>query len=189
MIVIEKEQPADADAIEALLDIGFGGPDRLSKTVYKLRQGPSVPELSLVARTGFDAKIGASIRYWWCEVEDSDGNVVPALVLGPLVVDPELQGKGLGRTLVARSLEEADQAGWDFCLVVGEASYYSPYGFVLAEPYGFQLPGPVDMPRFQVRAGAGFLADLAAKPSVRKVLPWSGRISVVEGARDAFRAA
>lgn len=187
MIVIEKENAADAAAIESLLNIGFGE-DRLSKTVYKLRQGPSVPSLSLVARTGFDAKLGASIRFWRCEVENGD-DVLPALVLGPLVVDPLLQGKGLGRTLVARALEEADQEGWELCLVVGEASYYSPYGFVLAEPYGFELPGPVDQPRFQVRAAPDLLQSLMEKPMARKVLPWSGRASGVEGAGDASCAA
>lgn len=187
MIVIEKENTADAAAIESLLDIGFGA-GRLSKTVYTLRQGPSVPSLSLVARTGFDAKVGASIRFWRCDVESGD-EILPALVLGPLVVDPALQGKGLGRTLVARALEEADQEGWDLCLVVGEASYYSPYGFVLAEPYGFELPGPVDQPRFQVRAAPDRLQSLAEEPMVRKVLPWSGTASGVEGAKDASCAA
>jgi predicted N-acetyltransferase YhbS len=188
MIVIEKETAADAAAIESLLDIGFGA-GRLSKTVYTLRQGPSVPSLSLVARTGFDAKLGASVRFWRCDVKTGDDETLPALILGPLVVDPALQGKGLGRTLVARALEEADQEGWDLCLVVGEASYYSPYGFVLAEPYGFELPGPVDQPRFQVRAAPDLLQGLAEEPMVRKVLPWSGKASGVEGAKDAFRAA
>ncbi|MEQ8333603.1 N-acetyltransferase [Nisaea sp.] len=187
MIVIEQENAADAAAIESLLDIGFGA-DRLSKTVYTLRQGPSVPSLSLVARTGFDAKVGASIRFWRCDVKDAD-KILPALILGPLVVDPALQGKGLGRTLVARALEEADQEGWDLCLVVGEASYYSPYGFVLAEPYGFELPGPVDQPRFQVRALPDLLKSLVAEPTVRKVLPWSGTASGVEGAGAASCAA
>ncbi|WP_193172712.1 GNAT family N-acetyltransferase [Nisaea nitritireducens] len=187
MIVIEKENAADAAAIESLLNIGFGE-DRLSKTVYKLRQGPSVPSLSLVARTGFDAKLGASIRFWRCDVENGD-EILPALVLGPLVVDPALQGKGLGRTLVARALEEADQEGWDLCLVVGEASYYSPYGFVLAEPYGFELPGPVDQPRFQVRAAPDLLRSLAEEPMARKVLPWSGTASGVEESGDASCAA
>ena len=187
MIVIEKETAADAAAIESLLDIGFGA-DRLSKTVYKLRQGPSVPSLSLVARTDFDAKVGASIRFWCCDVKNRD-KILPALVLGPLVVDPALQGKGLGRTLVARALEEADQEGWDLCLVVGEASYYSPYSFVLAESYGFKLPGPVDQPRFQVRAAPDLLQSLAAEPMVRKVLPWSGKATGVEGAWAASRAA
>ncbi|MEP3114765.1 N-acetyltransferase [Nisaea sp.] len=187
MIVIEKENAADAAAIESLLNSGFGE-ERLSKTVYKLRQGPSVPSLSLVARTGFDAKIGASIRFWRCDVENGD-TVMPAVVLGPLVVDPALQGKGLGRTLVARALEEADQEGWDLCLVVGEASYYSPYGFVLAEPYGFELPGPVDQPRFQVRAAPNLLQSLADKPIIRKVLPRSGKTSDVQGARGASCAA
>lgn len=188
MIVIEKENAADAAAIEHLLNIGFGG-DRLSKTVYKLRQGASVPSLSLVARTRYDAKVGASIRFWRCDVENGSDKTLPAIVLGPLVVDPALQGKGLGRTLVARALEEADQEGWKLCLVVGEASYYSPYGFVLAESYGFELPGPVDQPRFQVRAAPDLLKSLAAEPMARKVLPWSGKASGVEGAKAAFRAA
>ncbi|WP_420403768.1 GNAT family N-acetyltransferase [Nisaea sp.] len=187
MIVIEKETAADAAAIDSLLDIGFG-PGRTGKTVYQLRQGPSLPELSLVARTGFEARVGASIRYWPIDVKDG-GTTLPALVLGPLVVDPELQGKGLGRTLVARALEEADQDGWNLCLVVGEPSYYAPYGFVPAEPFGFELPGPVDQRRFQVRGAPELLETLLATPRTRPVRPWSGRASGVENIGGSIHAA
>ncbi|UUX51306.1 N-acetyltransferase [Nisaea acidiphila] len=187
MIVIEKEQAADSAAIESLLDVGFGA-DRTGKTVYQLRQGPALPDLSLVARTGFEAGLGASIRYWAIDVENY-GEVLPALVLGPLVVDPALQGKGLGRTLVARSLEEADQAGWNLCLVVGEPSYYEPYGFIPAEPYGFELPGPVEQRRFQVRGAPALLERLHAAPVSRPVRPWSGTAKGVEELTGAIRAA
>jgi len=178
MIVIENETAADAAAIESLLDVGFGA-DRTGRTVYKLRLGPPLPDLSLVARTGFKDGVGASIRYWPVDILDGP-ETLPALVLGPLVVDPELQGKGLGRTLVARSLEEADQDGWKLCLVVGEPSYYAPYGFVPAEPYGFELPGPVEQRRFQVRGAPELLEALQAAPATRQVRPWSGRASGVE---------
>ncbi|MBO6559504.1 MAG: N-acetyltransferase [Nisaea sp.] len=187
MIVIEKETAADAAAIESLLDIGFG-PDRMGKTVYQLRVGQPLPELSLVARTGFDARVGASIRYWPIDVKDGR-KTIPALVLGPLVVDPELQGKGLGRTLVARSLEEADQDGWTLCLVVGEPSYYEPYGFIPAEPYGFELPGPVEQRRFQVRGTPEILEALLATKRKRPVRPWSGKASGVENISGTIHAA
>lgn len=188
MIVIEKEQAADAAAIESLLDIGFGA-DRLSKTVYRLRQGPSLPDLSLVARTGYDASIGASIRFWPVEIGVEGAPVTPALLLGPLVVDPALRGKGLGRTLVARALEDADEAGWPLCLVVGEPSYYRPFGFEPAAPYGFELPGPVDWNNFQVRGAPALMSSLHGEITVRRVEPWSGCATGVEEAYSGFRAA
>lgn len=190
MIIIEKEAAADAAAIEAILEAGFG-PNRHAKTVYKLRQTEPVAELCLVARKGYEATVGASIRYWAVEVEGLPAPLAKCLLLGPLAVDPVLQGQGLGRTLVARSLQEADLAGWPICLVVGEPSYYEPFGFRPATPFGFALPGPVEERRFQVRASDETLALLSGLAGAKPVGPWGAhRDGAANGvSEDATRAA
>jgi predicted N-acetyltransferase YhbS len=142
---------ADTPKIELLLDRTFGY-DRFEKTVYRLREGrPPVADLGFVARHA-DGGLLASIQYWPILIEDA-----PAILLGPLAVEPALQGQGYGKALVRHSLSEAKRQGHRLCVVVGAPGYYGPFGFQSAPAAGLVLPGPVDLPRFQVlelQAGA-----------------------------------
>ena len=74
----------------------------------------------------------------------------PALLFGPLAVEPALQGKGIGRALLRHGLAEAKHLGHRICIVVGAPEYYGPYGFENATARGLRLPGPVETQRFQV---------------------------------------
>jgi predicted N-acetyltransferase YhbS len=73
------------------------------------------------------------------------------VLLGPLVVEPALQGQGIGKALVARGLAEAARSGYGLCLVSGDPGYYRPFGFVPADPLGLRLPGAVTAGHFQVQ--------------------------------------
>jgi predicted N-acetyltransferase YhbS len=68
----------------------------------------------------------------------------PALLLGPLVVDPAYKGQGAGKTLVRISLEAAKKAGNALVLLVGDEPYYGPLGFSQLPPYAVTVPGPAD---------------------------------------------
>ncbi|WP_282607630.1 GNAT family N-acetyltransferase [Pelagibius sp. Alg239-R121] len=130
--------------IEDLLDRTFGS-ERQEKTVYRLREGlPAVEGLSFIAEGG-QGELIASLRFWAVSISGE-----PAILLGPLAVEPRYQGQGMGRALVAWGLKAAKQQGHRLCLVVGEPAYYAPYGFIPACPNGLILPGPVDPERFQV---------------------------------------
>lgn len=130
--------------IDCLLNRTFG-PDRFGKTVYRLReQAEAIPALSKVA-LGDDGELLASLRFWPIDIEGK-----PAILLGPLAVEPSLQGRGVGRALVRRGLSRGKALGYDLCVVVGEPEYYQPFGFIEATPQGLVLPGPVDPRRFQV---------------------------------------
>ncbi len=149
---ITPERPGDAEAIEPLLDRTFGEA-RQQKTVYRLREGiRPVPELCFVA-TDDAGDMLASLRFWpiWVDGQGpapADGP--QAILLGPLAVDPKLQGRGIGRALVRQGLDTARRMPVELCVVVGEPEYYQPYGFVPATPQGLILPGPVEPRRFQV---------------------------------------
>ncbi|HLS69152.1 MAG TPA: N-acetyltransferase [Kiloniellales bacterium] len=141
---ILPERPDDSALIDPLLDRTFGS-DRKTRTVYRLREGICpLPELSFAAVQS-DGSLLASLRFWPILIEE-----VPAILLGPLAVEPQHQGRGIGRALVRHGLNEARRQGHRLCIVVGDPSYYRPYGFAAASPYGLVLPGPVDPPRFQV---------------------------------------
>jgi predicted N-acetyltransferase YhbS len=141
---IVEERPQDATLIPDLLDRTFGA-DRTGRTVYRLREGVGpVPGLCFSAIDD-EGRLLASLRFWPVCIEGR-----PAILLGPLAVEPELQGRGVGRALVRYGLSEAKRQDHDICVVVGEPAYYAPYGFRSATAAGLVLPGPVDPPRFQV---------------------------------------
>ncbi|HEX9791275.1 MAG TPA: N-acetyltransferase [Kiloniellales bacterium] len=141
---IVAERPQDAALLDSLLDRTFGS-DRHKKTVYRLREGlPPVPGLAFSAIDEAGALLG-SLRFWPVLIGPTR-----AIVLGPLAVEPVLQGLGIGRTLVRHGLDRARALGETICVVVGAPDYYQPYGFTNAGAAGLKLPGPVDAPRFQV---------------------------------------
>ncbi len=146
-MLITAEQPRHAAAIETLLDTAFGS-DRQKKTAYRLRDGVAPRhELCLVALDYDDQgneRLRGTIRYWPVLV----GSATPALLLGPIAVDPVLQGSGLGSTLIRTTLSKAAAAGHRAVLLVGDAPYYERFGFTQALTQVLHFPGPVDLRRF-----------------------------------------
>jgi predicted N-acetyltransferase YhbS len=135
MYKILRERPADAGDIEQLLDLAFG-PNRLAKTSYRYRDGVApVSALSWIARDG--ERLVGTIRYWPILVGASDA---PALLLGPLAVDPTRRGEGIGRMLVARTLDQAMLSGHRLVLLVADPGYYEQFGCMPAAPFDFTMP-------------------------------------------------
>jgi predicted N-acetyltransferase YhbS len=135
MYKILRERPADAGDIEQLLDLAFGL-DRLSKASYRYRDDVApVRELSWIARDG--RRLVGTIRYWPILVGRGQA---PALLLGPLAVDPTRRGEGIGRMLVARTLDQAMLSGDRIVLLVADRGYYEQFGCVPAAPLGFTMP-------------------------------------------------
>lgn len=144
-MMIIPEEPKHACLIEALLDRSFG-PDRHSKTAYRLRDGvDSLPELNLVAiehdEFGNEILLG-TIRYWPVSI---GGTIV--LMLGPIAVSGDLQGSGLGSKLIRMSLNKAAARGHKAVILVGDAAYYERFGFTRSLTLGMRMPGPVDYDR------------------------------------------
>jgi predicted N-acetyltransferase YhbS len=139
-LLIEPETPADAEPIERLNERVFG-PGRFARTAYRLRE-EAAPDLALscVARVG-TMLIGAN-RMTPILIGDA-----PALLLGPLTVEPAFRSQGIGEKLVQRSLEAARVAGAKIVILVGDEPYYARMGFRRTPPGRVRLPGPVDPAR------------------------------------------
>ncbi|MCR9255464.1 MAG: N-acetyltransferase [Alphaproteobacteria bacterium] len=135
---IALERPADGPAIETLLDRAFG-PNRHGRTVYSLRDGvaPAVG-LCFTARPATDQPISAVLRFWPVTAGGE-----PALLLGPLAVDPHFAGQGYGRALMRHGIDAAFDRDWRVIVLVGEAAYYGPFGFSEDAARGLDLPGPM----------------------------------------------
>lgn len=146
-IMYEYTQPTSGDhaAIEALLDVAFGA-DRHRKTSYRFREGvESLPSLSLVARDG--GRLVGTIAYWPVSIGEASA---PALLLGPVAVEPALRGLGIGVTLIRRTLGKAVREGHRIAVLVGDADYYTRFGFEAAERHDVVMPGQPD--RLMVKA-------------------------------------
>ena len=132
------ERPGDSPAIESLLDLCFGA-DRHQKRSYFYREGVErLPELGLVALDP-NAKLVGTIRYWPIDIVTGHHRR-SALLLGPIAVEPELKGRGVGRALMRESLALAQAAGHGLVLLVGDAAYYGQFGFRSAAAHGFVMP-------------------------------------------------
>jgi predicted N-acetyltransferase YhbS len=112
-----------------------------------------VAALCLILRDA-DGILAAAIRYWPAEVAAENG-FEDVLLLGPVAVHPTRQGEGLGGLLINQSLAEARRLGWERALLVGDAPYYSRFGF--EKLTGVKMPPPTNPERvlgLDLKAGA-----------------------------------
>jgi predicted N-acetyltransferase YhbS len=135
------EIPSDVSARETLLDAALGSA-RFSKTSERLRQG-RLPASGLAFSAKEGGKLVGTIRLWHIMAGG-----VPALLLGPLAIEKSHEGLGLGTRLMQHALSEAKQLGHKAIVLVGDAPYYTRFGFSRAATQNLLLPGPVDLERF-----------------------------------------
>jgi predicted N-acetyltransferase YhbS len=139
-LVLEPETPDDGEAILRLNERVFG-PGRFARTAYRLRETtPADLSLSFVARVG-TLLVGANA------MTPISIGATPALLLGPLIVEPVFRSQGIGEALVTRSLDAAKAAGAKLAILVGDEPYYARMGFKRAPAGRIILPGPVDPAR------------------------------------------
>ena len=142
--------PADLPAIDKLDERAFG-PGRFALSAYRLREGVSPdPDLSFVAHVG-TLLVGAN------RMTAITAGGAPALLLGPLTVDPPFRSRGIGEALMAKSMEAARASGHRLVILVGDEPYYAKLGFKSSPQGRLQMPGPVDPARVlycELQAGA-----------------------------------
>jgi predicted N-acetyltransferase YhbS len=139
MVTVRKERPAEAAARDALLDLAYG-PARFTKASERLREGRRA-ELALVAAEG--RRIVGTVRLW----QVSAGSDRRALLLGPLAVASDRRRRGIGSTLMHHALREAARLRHGAVLLVGDAPYYSRFGFSSEKTGALWLPGPYERHR------------------------------------------
>ncbi|MBV8799810.1 MAG: N-acetyltransferase [Alphaproteobacteria bacterium] len=137
---IRLERPEEAAAIESLVAEIFG-PGRLAKSAYRLREGVDpLADLSFVAVE--NGILRGSVRFWPIQVGSE-----PALLLGPLAVQSDQRGRGIGITMMQAGIKKARALGHRAIILVGDAPYYARAGFVPLPAGGVRFPGPVDPAR------------------------------------------
>ena len=154
---IRLESPNDCAGIEALNAESFG-PGRFAKSAYRLREGVSpVAGLSFVAVE--DGVLRGSVRFWPIRIGGHE-----ELLLGPLAVEGNQRGRGIGIGLMQAGIAAARGGPWRGILLVGDEPYYAKVGFSRLPPGRVKFPGPVDQNRILgLSLKAGELLNLAGE--------------------------
>lgn len=136
---LAPETPDDWWEVEALYDLCFA-PGRSALSSYRLREGvPPIAPLCLTARDA-DGILAGAVRNWPVRV----GRDV-AILLGPIAVHPTRQGEGVASLLMQACLDRARADQWDRIMLVGDAPYYSRFGF--AQLNAVKMPPPTNPER------------------------------------------
>jgi predicted N-acetyltransferase YhbS len=142
-VTILPETPADALVIERLHERTFG-PGRFARTAYRVRErAPHVLNLSFTAWIG--TLLVGSVRLSTIRIGE-----MPALLLGPLTIEPPFRGRGIGAKMLEHALADARRAGHRLVVLVGDEPYYARAGFKRIPKRRVTMPGPVDPARLLV---------------------------------------
>ena len=142
-LTILAETADDALAIERLHERTFG-PGRFARSAFRIREGRGhLLALSFTARIG--TLLVGSVRLTPICIGET-----PALLLGPLTVEPPFRSHGVGTALIKRALGEAKAKGHKLVVLVGDEPYYGKMGFKRIPKGMVSMPGPVDPARLLV---------------------------------------
>ena len=140
---IAPERPSDAQVIERLHERTFG-PGRYARTAFRIREGRRhLLPVSFTAHIG--TLLVGSVRLTPVTI-----GTVPALLLGPLTVEPPFRSHGIGRKLLERALADSKKQGHKLVFLVGDEPYYGRVGFKRVPKRQVTMPGPVDPGRLLV---------------------------------------
>jgi predicted N-acetyltransferase YhbS len=139
-LTILTEKPEDAAAIERLHERTFG-PGRYARTAYRIREKMAHRlDLSYTARIG--TLLVGSVRLTSVRIGDT-----PALLLGPLTIEPPFRDRGIAKAMMERALKDAKDKGHRLVVLVGDEPYYARVGFKRVPKGAITMPGPVDPAR------------------------------------------
>lgn len=168
---IRAERAADVAAREALLDACFGE-NRHGRTCQRLRDGRA-PATGLALSAMRDGTLVGTVRLWHVSAGGR-----PALVLGPLAVDPACREFGIGAALMQQALAAARARGHAAVILLGDAPYYARFGFSPEKTAELSLPGPFERDRLlaieftdgALDGAAGMIVPTGAALAKRRVL-------------------
>jgi len=140
---IVRETGRHVAAREILLDAAMG-PGRKRKASEALRRGRRPAADLAFAAIAADGRLVGTVRLWSIAAGQRGEEEVPALLLGPLAVDPNMHKAGIGGALMRHAICEAARLGHGAVLLMGDPAYYGRFGFSSAATANLAMPGPFE---------------------------------------------
>ena len=135
---IRQEGIEDHKEVYDLIEKAFKGAEHTDGNEQNLaeslrKSSAFVPELSLVAET--EGKVVGHVLF-------TEGRVGKdtVLILAPVSVLPEYQGRGVGSRLIEEGHRMAGELGYRGVILLGYPAYYSKFGYVPSVNYGIKSP-------------------------------------------------
>ena len=152
---IRHPLPEDRPSIEAVVADAFSEPvdGPVARMLHALDQ-TNASRVDLVAIES-EAVVGhVRLSRGWIDARE---RLVTVLILSPLAVVQDHQGRGIGTKLLAAALAEADELGAPAVFLEGSWNYYGARGFTRASDHAFDRPSRrIPAPAFQVALGASY---------------------------------
>lgn len=126
-LAIRAEQPADAGSVEGVIERAFRNHPHSQQNEHRIVRALRAAE-ALVCPT-VAVQSGAIVGYATFSRVQLNPEHDGWYGLGPVAVDPALQRRSIGSTLIGASLEALKAAGAAGCVVFGEARFYQRFGF------------------------------------------------------------
>ena len=134
-MIVRQERPADAAELAQVIDAAFGDTETSAFTQALRESAGYVPELTFV---GDDD--GELVGFTMLSYVELDGHDRPVLILTPMAVRPDRQGRGIGVAIVEAAVAAADERREPLILVEGVPAYYPRFGFRSASALGLEKP-------------------------------------------------
>jgi putative acetyltransferase len=134
------DDPAEADAITALVTAAFGSDFEGGLPAAIRASANYIPESALVAV--HDGRVVGHVMISHVDLRGAAGVVRRVATLSPLAVAPDVQGRGVGRALVRAVVAVAEARGEALVVLEGSPRYYGPLGFEHAIPHGIAINLP-----------------------------------------------
>lgn len=160
-VMIRAEEPNDDEAISEVHIRAFGGTVEAAVVESLRGQGALLASLVALVRDRVVGHVALS-------PVAAGGVERAAVALGPLAVDPDYQGRGIGALLVDAFLQHCRVRDEGLVVVLGYPGYYGRFGFAPAERFGLHYRDAGEaFQALEVRAGAaaGLSGEVRYHPS------------------------
>lgn len=139
--IIRLERKEEQRDVETLVREAFWNvyrPGCLEHYVLnQLRNDPAfVKELDFVME--HEGKLIGQNMFMHAVIQADDGRDIPIMTMGPICIDPKLQGRGLGKILLDYTVEKAAGLGCGALCFEGNIGFYGKSGFTYASEFGLR---------------------------------------------------
>lgn len=139
-LIIKKATNPDLNDVLRIETEAFGNSKEAKLVNDLLTDDSAKPLLSLLA-VDDDEAIG-HILFTRVRITGRE-DLLSAMILAPLAILPDAQGKGVGGELVKEGLRQLSESKIDLVFVLGHPGYYPRFGFRPAGVLGFDAPYPI----------------------------------------------